>query len=274
MSHSSPLPDPGAAIDPGTGVIMRITDHLIPLFALPGIDPTLARQMAITALAAYQPENPADFVNVARTIAFSMAALALLGKAAAPNLPIAEQMRAYGRANALNRSADQSERTMMQRRHHQTTTARALQPHPMHPDTCLGENDEDFDTAAAEAAIDAAVAEALSAYRTQPAAPDTRTIKPDSAAATPNPATPPPHLSVTIPRPAAVPPEAAATPLCTPARRAADPRQPPFAVAANPARSNAAGFAHFPRPRSFKDALMQQSTMHRTDPAGPNHHPG
>jgi hypothetical protein len=90
--------------------------HLLPLFKIGTIDDRLARQMAVSAIEAYEPQTRADYVNVARIIAFSMTALALLGKTANPNMPMPEQMRAYGRANALNRSADQSERTMMQRR--------------------------------------------------------------------------------------------------------------------------------------------------------------
>jgi hypothetical protein len=112
--------------------------HLLPLFKIGTIDDRLARQMAVSAIEAYEPQTRADYVNVARIIAFSMTALALLGKTANPNMPMPEQMRAYGRANALNRSADQSERTMMQRRRLQKANPSGerpdlLGPHPTVP---------------------------------------------------------------------------------------------------------------------------------------------
>jgi hypothetical protein len=108
--------------------MFSVADQLIPLFANAFIDVGLARRMAVSAIQAYQPVTRADYVNVARTIAFSMSALALLGSAAAQDMTMPEKMRAYGRANALSRSADQSERTMMQRRSYQQANPRAEQP--------------------------------------------------------------------------------------------------------------------------------------------------
>ena len=110
-----PLPD----IDPEAGLMLVAADLLIPLFKTGSIDVPLAREMAICAIKAYYPESSADYVNIARTIAFSMACLALLGNAGSPDTAFPEKMRAFGRANTLNRSADQSERTMMQRRRYQ-----------------------------------------------------------------------------------------------------------------------------------------------------------
>jgi hypothetical protein len=63
---------------------------------------------------------------------------------------MAEQMRAFGRANALNRSADQSERTMMQRRRYE-------QANPPAEEMGLGSEppapDPEFDDAAMQAAV-------------------------------------------------------------------------------------------------------------------------
>ncbi len=150
---------PQPAIDPGLGLIVTVADHLVPLFATVGIDIPLARRMALSAIEAYEPRTRADYVNVARTIAFSMSALALLGQAAALDMPMAEKMRAFGRANALNRSADQSERTMMQRRHHQQTTVRAGDASSAHPAPRRSEPEPDL--VLDDDRVDAAVAEAM-----------------------------------------------------------------------------------------------------------------
>ena len=95
---------------------MCVADLLVPLFRSASADLSVARRMAISAMAAYNPTSRADYVNIARTLAFSMSALALLGTAATHALTPAEKLRSLGRANALNRSADESERVMLQRR--------------------------------------------------------------------------------------------------------------------------------------------------------------
>jgi hypothetical protein len=99
-------------------LVIRLVDKLVPLFRGPRVDRLQAGNMAILAMDAYNPESCADFVSAARTIAFSMAALTVLGTAAADDLAMPQKLRIYGRAVALNRSADQAERTMMQRRRH------------------------------------------------------------------------------------------------------------------------------------------------------------
>ena len=109
---------PDQPIDPSLGLLFIVSQHLMPLFKVGTIDNPLARQMAASAVDAYHPETRADYVNIARTIACSITSLALLGKTAAPDMPPAEKIRAISRAIALNRAADQSERTMMQRRRH------------------------------------------------------------------------------------------------------------------------------------------------------------
>jgi hypothetical protein len=148
-----------------TGMIFgSIAEHLIPLFKAGATDTAHARRMAGNAIQAYQPETRADYINVARTVAFSIAALALLGKAASQDMTLPDQMKAFGRAIALNRSADQSERTMMQRRRYQQSRAPAEQPpHMSEPQASV--------TQIEEAEIEAAIGEAMreqAAARTPP----------------------------------------------------------------------------------------------------------
>ncbi len=193
-------------IDPALGLMVGVADHLVPLFATVGIGIPLARRMALSAIEAYEPRTRADYVNVARTIAFSMSALALLGKAAAPDMSMAEKMRAFGRANALNRSADQSERTMMQRRHHQQTTVRAGDASSAHPAPRRSEpepdlvlDDDQVDAAVAEAmavALGQARATAMSNSASHPTAPARPTEASEIAA-------PPPEHPATMTRTAA-----------------------------------------------------------------------
>ncbi len=118
--------------DPWDGVLFSVAGQLAPLFETKDTDPDDARQSAMSALAAYHPESRADFVNIARILAFSMASLAALGLAVADDLPPAAKMRYFGRANALNRSADQSERIMC------SAAANSAPNHPANaPLTCV-----------------------------------------------------------------------------------------------------------------------------------------
>jgi hypothetical protein len=114
--------------------------------------------MAISGIEAYQPETRADYINLARTISFSLAALSLLGQAASPDMPMPEKMRAFGRANALNRSADQSERTMMRRRGYLQSSPATESPDLIGPPD-LPESQAALDDADMQAAINEAVAE-------------------------------------------------------------------------------------------------------------------
>src|SRR3978361_559105 len=93
-----------APVDPATGLMSSVAELLIPLFKTSSIDRQLARQIAASAIEAYCPETRADFVNVARTIAFSMAALALLGKTASDDLTMPEQRKAFARSTAQNQN--------------------------------------------------------------------------------------------------------------------------------------------------------------------------
>ncbi|HEY0425550.1 MAG TPA: hypothetical protein VGC82_19690 [Rhodopila sp.] len=144
-------------IDLDTGLMLTVADLLIPLFATGTDDTPMARRTAAGAIEAYRPETQADYVNAARTIAFSMAALSLLGKSASPEMTTQEQMRTFARAIALNRSADQSERTMMQRRRQQQADLHAEQP--SEPPAL----DAEVDDARVQAAIGEAMQEYLAA---------------------------------------------------------------------------------------------------------------
>ncbi|MFL5289373.1 MAG: hypothetical protein ACJ8AW_52550, partial [Rhodopila sp.] len=137
-------------------------------------DTNFAWEMAHSAIDAYSPQTRADCLNAARTIAFSMAALALLSRIARDPMPLPEQLQAFDRANTLNSSADRSEHTMMLRRRTQktkpATTPTASQPEP-----------DRLATPAEEAEIKAIVAEAMKDYRTATAG--KQAAKPNTAAA-------------------------------------------------------------------------------------------
>jgi hypothetical protein len=169
-------------INPRLGLMFAAAHHLLPLFRIGTIDDRLARQMAVSAIESYDPQTRADYVNAARIIAFSMTALALLGKTANPDMPMPEQMRAYGRANALNRSADQSERTMMQRRRLQKANPLAEPPDLIGPDPTPPDPTEIADAEIA-AAVDGIMREYQSVGIAAP-------VKP----ATPKPSTPQPQV--------------------------------------------------------------------------------
>jgi len=156
MSNPTQAAQKPYAIDPQLGLMAVAAEHLTAVFEIGPVGHSLANSMAVSALRAYQPETHADFVSAARIIAFSMAAVALLGKAAAQDMEFPEQMRAYGRANALHRSANQSERTMMQRRRDQRRDAAAEQDGP---------RPAPRDARADAAAVEAGVTEVMREYR-------------------------------------------------------------------------------------------------------------
>ncbi|MFL5281589.1 MAG: hypothetical protein ACJ8AW_11495 [Rhodopila sp.] len=165
------MPNPEAErpiTDPRLGLRFVAAAHLIDLFeGAPG-DTNFAWEMAHSAIDAYSPQTRADCLNAARTIAFSMAALALLSRIAREPMKLPEQLQAFDRANALNSSADRSERTMMLRRRTQKTrpspTPTASQPAPDVP-APPAQPDPDWQaTPAEEAEIKAIVAEAMKDY--------------------------------------------------------------------------------------------------------------
>ncbi len=174
---------PRLRLSPEQGLMAAAAIHIAPIFQGCAVNLTHAREMAISAIDAYEPESRADCVNAARTIAFSMAALSLLASAASQDMKMSEKMRAFGRANALNRSADQSERTMMQRRRYQRAHPLAAQPEDAPAQPSLPPEPD-------EATMNAAIEEAMRAYR---AAVSAAEAKPAPTSAQPEPSTPQPQ---------------------------------------------------------------------------------
>jgi hypothetical protein len=135
MSDPTAPQYPKSQCDPREGLWFALADQLIPFFYPGTKDPDMALAMSKSAIMAYQPETRADLANITRTIAFSLAALSLLGQAAEEPMTMPEKLRVYARAVSLNRSADQSERTMMQQRRYRharagTPSARPPAPAP------------------------------------------------------------------------------------------------------------------------------------------------
>jgi hypothetical protein len=164
----APLPSvlsPSAALlpaDPPDDLLDRLADYLVPLFVTDAEDMRTARLMAVRTIAAYLPETQADLINIGRTIAFSMSALAALGRVASEDMPPALQLRYFARATVLNRAAEQSERSMERRRGVQRSSAPP--PEVAQTATDLGDGAAEPDLASAEVAIEAAVAEAIRDY--------------------------------------------------------------------------------------------------------------
>lgn len=152
--------------------MVSAAEHLVPLFEATAASPAAALQTALSAIAAYNPDSRADYINIARTIAFSMAALALLGDAAAPDRTHAEKMRAYARATTLHNAADKSERTMMQRRRWEKANPPSKMLDWMDPKPEAGATPPVQEAPINEPEIHAAVAEAttVQAHRAQPQA--------------------------------------------------------------------------------------------------------
>ena len=182
-SHSTPHPTPPhptptrqPRVDPKIGLTFSMSHKLAALFTSTAVDAELAWEMAVSAIEAYRPESRADYVNVARTIAFSMSAMTLLGDANVKTLALSEKLRLFGRAIALDRSANQSERTMMQRQRLQRADPRPDHATNFPPRPDPQEADLDLDDAAAEAAVAEAVEVCRAAInRETSAAPATQT---------------------------------------------------------------------------------------------------
>jgi len=226
MSNPTPSNQASPPIDPRAGLMICAASQLVPLFRPNSTNSRVVREMAMSAIGAYDPESRADYINVARTIAFSMAALALLAKAATQDMPMPELMRVYGRANALNRSADQSERTMMRRR----ACHKANPPAEPAARTDPGLEIPEPDTSADAAVFQAAVAEAIQAYEallTPPPAPEDRPLPSEPVASLAQSAAAPPAANIryNTPLPDIGPPSPHQT--GTPAR-ADQPRAAPY----------------------------------------------
>jgi hypothetical protein len=118
MTIPQPTP-PTGPYDPMFGLQEKVASLLTPIFQDARTDELFAYQIACRSLQAYEPETRADFVNAARTIAFSLASLVVIKDAFDPTLQPEDKKRVAIQANALNRSADQAERSMMERRRYQ-----------------------------------------------------------------------------------------------------------------------------------------------------------
>ncbi|WP_428485737.1 hypothetical protein [Rhodopila sp.] len=145
--------------DPVFGLIECLANRLAPLFVAGRDDLPVAQAMAVCAIASYQPRTHADCINSARVIAFSMAALAALGRAASEDMPPALQLRYLGKANTLNRSAAQGERLMERRQ--RDLRSKSLGIPPGAPDEKTPPPMTAGGLAADLAVINAAVAEAM-----------------------------------------------------------------------------------------------------------------
>lgn len=187
---------------PESGLVFAVSDLLSPIFRVPSIE--LAREMAASAVTAYDPETRADWVNIGRTVAFSMAALTVLGNIASADLPLPDQLKALARACALNRAADESERAMMQRRRERKSAQRTHKPRtPANPPAPEPSSQPELDPETMKAAI----AEAMQAFHgaaapkaAEPAAP--QSTRAGAGSNTPPQSTRQPHA---VPHPPAEP---------------------------------------------------------------------
>jgi hypothetical protein len=131
------------AAEPAHNVLQAVAERLIPFFAGAGHDAGAARTAALAAIDSWRPENMVDILHIGRILAFSLAAISMAGQAAAADMPPEMQLRCLGKANALARSAEQSERAMTRQRQlrrddpprdSQTASAGTAQPPPPPPD--------------------------------------------------------------------------------------------------------------------------------------------
>jgi len=125
---------PTGPYDPMFGLQEKVATLLAPIFQDARTDELFAYQISCRSLQAYEPETRADFVNIARTIAFSLASLAVLKDAFNPSIEPSDKKRVVVQANALNRSADQAERSMMDRRRYQRAYPTFPVPQPAAPE--------------------------------------------------------------------------------------------------------------------------------------------
>ena len=144
MTAQQPTP-PTGPYDPMYGLQEKVASLLTPIFQDASTDELFAYQISCRSLQAYEAETRADFVNIGRTIAFSLASMALVKEVFNPALQLEDKKRAAIQANALNRSADQAERSMMERRRYRR--AYHTFPVPQQPEP----EDEQAQTEVAEA---------------------------------------------------------------------------------------------------------------------------
>jgi hypothetical protein len=177
-------PNPTDALDPQYGLVVAVGEQIVSLFKTPQVTLTQAREATVLALHAYHPEGQADHVSAARILAFSMAALSALRLAAAEDVPLAMKLRLFDRANSLNRSADQAERRMAERRQDLQASPPVVAADRRQP-PAVPAADPLFD----DAAIAAAVEEAMAAFHTAQTLPEAGKTTPEATPGEPAPAT-------------------------------------------------------------------------------------
>jgi hypothetical protein len=121
------------------GLQEKVASLLTPIFQDAKTDELFAYQVACRSLQAYEAETRADFVNAGRTIAFGLASMVLLKEVFNPDLQLEDKKRAAIHANALNRSADQAERSMMERRRYRRAYPTFPVPQQPEPDDAAAE---------------------------------------------------------------------------------------------------------------------------------------
>jgi hypothetical protein len=120
-------------IDPN--FLEEVLYTLLPtFFAGAGGNHAAARQAALAALAAYDPQNEQELRLAAQITQYSFASLDAIARSVDPDLPLNTVLRLRGNANALQRSANQCQRTLdrlrKERRQAQPAQATAEAPQP------------------------------------------------------------------------------------------------------------------------------------------------
>lgn len=89
-------------------LLQILAARLAPLFQTGG-SPQDACTLAAQAIAAHDPQSPADYFRIARLIALSIAAISAASQAESPDLSPAQKLRCFHAANSLSRSAARME---------------------------------------------------------------------------------------------------------------------------------------------------------------------
>jgi hypothetical protein len=119
MTQTTTSTDPGSDIPlhPTNILMALIVTLLAPMFlgvTAGNID--YARLAAIETVNAYRARNHADLIAIAQIIGFGLAALGSLSLSMDDDISPAMALRLRGNANALNRSAEQNRRALMETR--------------------------------------------------------------------------------------------------------------------------------------------------------------
>jgi outer membrane biosynthesis protein TonB len=109
-------------IDPSYGLLYAMADRLYRLFAGNDTDKVEAYRAALAAIGAFCPQSIADFANIGRIIAFSIAATDLASQPLDASVPLKLRLRQLALAEKLAAAAARAERAMEQRRQHRRAT--------------------------------------------------------------------------------------------------------------------------------------------------------